>query len=1002
MGYPPISFVRGGYVSDMNRLGFKEGGEVTKEEPSEILAKNSDDSPPVYNMFGEPRNPMPSFDRTFKGMGANIVDDLDVLGMKYLNLRADINEPWNKFIRGSTGTEDKKYDSLYSTEKDKEDRYKKISKLEKDIQERTPENLTLIQQGLRSALQSAPRTGLGMLVSIVNPPLGLAIMGGAEAVDSYGDARAKGKEIGMSLVYGTTQGSIEAWTERLGLGPLLKSFKKKGLGTDFIKYFGREIQGEQLATLGQSLVSWGAGLDEALGNPELSVVDKLLLQGERQIVTLIATLATTGSTAGGKVIVDEVREGSQTDESRLTASLFNPNNNVEAPTQNYLEVANANFSAAALANKVWAVPDSTTDKVIGYEAKDSNIVYMTPGEFLTLAKVHPNDVSLADDSLKYQADLIKKNQQFNALPVLTFSVDGDVAKITGHDGRHRAQALQNSGTELIPVVMLSKDKGTPTTLINEDGHTTYSFPQEQIYNRQLEKTKVDTKEDIKTNNEIIDELSDYFGASKIEMGQLKNTKKVLSERHKIFPILQRHTYTVTDETQGIYNRIVKRLETGATDSRYYPENTYALTTTKATQERLAKADKKRIDAYKTIGGSNIRLDKISPLVLPLLDNFLARQLSVAREFNIPPLRRVARKSTMESLLKSGMSASMGYGTLELNITNLNKILAYKETNLLPDRYSKLYESLNTTLNSKGSWATLKELKKTFPDAAENQDITWWEDKGVLTLEDIYKLDKLNITFKYARYKDDVLDITEELDNLHFKSSLESFNAGTKDVVTSEAQTALDIFAIQERLKYATEQMLSAKLVWNTNFPVSLKIIANDAEDSVDGFYQGDLSYNVSDYYALPATQVTNTFNHEAGHHINQLIGMNNRRGRSIFIKTFEYIDNHGGVQSYFDTTKDLKHISTYSKTDLKEWFAESYSYYQTAKGLSTFHTPLGKPKDVLDPLFFELLTQAAKYGKKYKDKQRDGIIFTDKEMIALDNEYSVEIRILFTNRFKGE
>jgi hypothetical protein len=32
MGYQPISFVRGGYVSDMNRLGFKEGGVVSEEE----------------------------------------------------------------------------------------------------------------------------------------------------------------------------------------------------------------------------------------------------------------------------------------------------------------------------------------------------------------------------------------------------------------------------------------------------------------------------------------------------------------------------------------------------------------------------------------------------------------------------------------------------------------------------------------------------------------------------------------------------------------------------------------------------------------------------------------------------------------------------------------------------------------------------------------------------------------------------------------------------------
>jgi len=1170
MGYPPISFVRGGYVSDMNRLGFKEGGSVSKEElttsvpiskESQILVDN--ETVPFVDRIINPQNyPNPAKNKDGSMSTHLLSAELDEEGTAYVFPTKTYKKSMVRRPEHSYTQYDNNYEALdVAKTEGNVIKFKSIEEAVAFSKNYKPQSF-LDYYGQKPSFtermsEDYSKREDASTQSYIDNKTG-KISRFRRAINNVGNLAGLGFDVAGNLI----ESSVDTYLENLeAFAP--KGYKKISKDLKDAKTWVLNTEAGQYAIEKATL-----GLKEYSNWKRDNPQDAQTFESVLNIG--MGSWVAKGMASQMKRLKKDVPTTSTYD--------YKPNSDTPhidlSTVERYKYLGDETASKVATVNKFFN-PDVLNKALQGVD-KNTKVVYMTPGQFLTLAKTHTSAVETK--KLDRVNEAIDKGIQLEDIPTLTIKAgEAGGSQVIKHDGRHRANALDALGQELIPVRVITKgnDSGKRlSTVTNEDGFAVYSFPNNTIYNRtyygeaevlqkgdslfkgivveefdntvligskekasnglpsayieldktgewntwtvtnvmvegkylnqkvgkrmylraieealenkvdyidsdglmssssirvweglkttspkeierlgfghlngmftvrgttagniehkenkgsgstyeqaeddamfQMElypalyhdakpkKTKVDTKEDIKTNNEIVDELSDYFGASKIEMGQLKNTKKVLSERHKIFPILQRHTYTVTDETQGIYNRIVKRLETGATDSRYYPENTYALTTTKATQERLAKADKKRIGEYKTLGGSNIRLDKISPLVLPLLDNFLARQVRVASEFNIPPLRRVARKSTMENLLKGGMSASMGYGTLELNIPNLNKILAYKETNLLPDRYSKLYESLNTTLNSKGSWATLKELKKTFPDAAENQDITWWEDKGVLTLEDIYKLDRLNITFKYARYKDDVQDITEELDNLHFKSSLESFNAGTKDVVTSEAQTALDIFAIQERLKYATEQMLSAKLVGNTNFPVSLKIIANAAEDSVDGFYQGDLSYNVSDYYALPATQVTNTFNHEAGHHINQLIGMNNRRGRSIFIKTFEYIDNHGGVQSYFDTTKDLKHISTYSKTDLKEWFAESYSYYQTAKGLSTFHTPLGKPKDVLDPLFFELLTQAAKYGKKYKDKQRYGIIFTDEEMKKLDNEYSEDIRILFTNRFKGE
>ena len=423
MSYPPISFVRGGYVSDMNRLGFKEGGEVTKEEPSEILAKNPD--VPFVKRINNPQDyPYPEenedgsisthllsaetdedgnawvfptkvykdkeyktyteeerfqalddakssgnalqfnniteadvFSQNYKtdkfkeyyrrkplvssivsthkdmyydtaewlsgvtdGVGDNIVDSSKQALYSTLNAMTEstssVRDTIEKYIGQSNIT-----DSIFGTKEDVAYRRNLNIQLQKDKENRTPKNLSLTQQGVRGAIESSPITAVAMIATLVtkSPAFGLTIMGSYTGSLEYDIARQSGKDVSQSLMYGAVQGNIEAWTERLGLKPLMKMFKSGGNQAvkNGIAYVTREIIGENAAEFGQSMVSWGAGLDEVLSNPKLSTKDRLIIQAQRQYVATIAATAITTVTIGGKSGIETVKNRLESNVSKL-------------------------------------------------------------------------------------------------------------------------------------------------------------------------------------------------------------------------------------------------------------------------------------------------------------------------------------------------------------------------------------------------------------------------------------------------------------------------------------------------------------------------------------------------------------------------------------------------------------------------------------------------------------------------------------------------------------
>lgn len=131
------------------------------------------------------------------------------------------------------------------------------------------------------------------------------------------------------------------------------------------------------------------------------------------------------------------------------------------------------------------------------------LVYMPINDFLKAAKSIGGDSLKASQSkLKNTMDLLESNTPFSSIPSLIFKNKGDgTGKVVGHEGRHRAMAinalgLNERGVSQIPVILRSEagegpsirwgqqsnpdsfdyvDK-LPTKLISEEGSDTIPIP----------------------------------------------------------------------------------------------------------------------------------------------------------------------------------------------------------------------------------------------------------------------------------------------------------------------------------------------------------------------------------------------------------------------------------------------------------------------------------------------------------------------------------------------
>lgn len=176
----------------------------------------------------------------------------------------------------------------------------------------TPDDLNLLEQGVRAGVESLALQAPGFAVMLASGgrayPM-LAMMGTQTYASSYGSARAEGASPEKSHWYATVDAAIEVGTEILPtktLEGILTGQAKGDLTKEALKFLVREMGTEQLATLGQSVNAYLFGLDEELENAE-SAAEMAEIQLRRQAVTAIATVVAggaqaTASTAIGKAV----------------------------------------------------------------------------------------------------------------------------------------------------------------------------------------------------------------------------------------------------------------------------------------------------------------------------------------------------------------------------------------------------------------------------------------------------------------------------------------------------------------------------------------------------------------------------------------------------------------------------------------------------------------------------------------------------------------------------
>jgi GNAT superfamily N-acetyltransferase len=206
-----------------------------------------------------------------------------------------------------------------------------IQTLQKERQNLTPEDMNIVQEGVRAGVESianmAPGLGLTLLSGGRAAPL-LVTIGAQTFSGSYGEGRAEGLSVEEARWYAGIDATIEVGTELLPLGTLEKivTGESKGLTKSALKFVVQEMGTEQLATALQTINSYGFGLDKELENAT-GAQEIIEIQLRRQAVTAIATVVAGGSQITAATAVNKtVEKLTQTEQQAETQASVEQSN----------------------------------------------------------------------------------------------------------------------------------------------------------------------------------------------------------------------------------------------------------------------------------------------------------------------------------------------------------------------------------------------------------------------------------------------------------------------------------------------------------------------------------------------------------------------------------------------------------------------------------------------------------------------------------------------------
>ena len=174
-----------------------------------------------------------------------------------------------------------------------------VQTLQAEKQSLTPEDLSIVQEGVRAGVESLanmlPGIGLSVLSGGSAAPLLLTI-GAQTFAGSYGDARAEGLSVEKARWFAAVDAAIEVGTEILPTGTIQKMLtgKSTGITKQAMKFAVQEMGTEQLATALQTINAVSFDMDAELANAQTA--DEIVnIQLRRQAVTAIATIVAGGT-----------------------------------------------------------------------------------------------------------------------------------------------------------------------------------------------------------------------------------------------------------------------------------------------------------------------------------------------------------------------------------------------------------------------------------------------------------------------------------------------------------------------------------------------------------------------------------------------------------------------------------------------------------------------------------------------------------------------------------
>ena len=198
-----------------------------------------------------------------------------------------------------------------------------IQTLQKERQSLTPEDLNIVQEGVRAGVESLANMTPGIALSILSggraAPL-LATIGAQTFTGSYGESRAEGLTTEEARWFASIDAAIEVGTELLPVGTLERMVTggSKGLTKEALKFVVQEMGTEQLATALQTVNSYMFGLDKELENAE-GAQEIIEIQLRRQAVTAIATIVAGGTQVTAATAVNKtINKLNQTEQNKET------------------------------------------------------------------------------------------------------------------------------------------------------------------------------------------------------------------------------------------------------------------------------------------------------------------------------------------------------------------------------------------------------------------------------------------------------------------------------------------------------------------------------------------------------------------------------------------------------------------------------------------------------------------------------------------------------------